>query len=101
MTKETNEFIEAAQYVHGDTYDYTQTVYRGPQLKVKITCSVHGHFLQMPEAHLAGFPCPDCSTQSVNIIGPAPVAPVAPAPLPKKPAAKKKAIPRTRKPKKK
>jgi len=93
MDNETKEFIGAAGYVHGDTHDYDQTVYRGPGLKVKIICPTHGTFLQMPEAHLAGFPCPDCSTVRVNVIGPVPATPPVPVVI-------EKPIPKPRKPRK-
>lgn len=48
------QFIERAQAVHGDTYDYSQVVYDHSHRKVKIICPTHGAFTQTPNAHIGG-----------------------------------------------
>ena len=59
--KETNSsFIEKAKLVHGDKYDYSLVNYVNNKTKVKIICSVHGVFEQIPNAHLNDQGCPKC-----------------------------------------
>lgn len=61
QTKTTEQFISAAQSVHGaGTYDYSKVVYVNSKAKVIITCPIHGDFEQAPVKHLAGQGCPMC-----------------------------------------
>jgi very-short-patch-repair endonuclease len=53
-------FIDRARQVHGDRYDYSQTVYLSYHQKLTIICPEHGPFEQTPASHLAGHGCPDC-----------------------------------------
>lgn len=46
--------------VHGDTYDYSQVVYKNVHTKITIICRKHGPFEQKPNAHLTGHGCPQC-----------------------------------------
>lgn len=55
----TRSFIEKAKLTHGDTYDYSKTVYKSTKSKVIIICPVHGEFLQSPSNHYQ-FGCLDC-----------------------------------------
>jgi len=57
----TSEFIEKARKVHGDTYDYSKTVYTNSKDKVIIICKLHGEFLQVPNNHLSNHGCKKCS----------------------------------------
>lgn len=50
--KTTKEFIQEAQKVHGNKYDYSKTVYRGSGKKVIITCPIHGDFEMSPLVHV-------------------------------------------------
>jgi hypothetical protein len=59
--KTTEETIEDFMEIHGDTYDYSEVVYRGSMIKVKIICKTHGEFEQKPTYHLGGSLCPTCS----------------------------------------
>ena len=62
--KETNSsFIERAKLVHGDKYDYSLVNYVNNKTKVKIICSVHGIFEQIPNAHLNKQGCPKCALE--------------------------------------
>ena len=54
------EFIAECHRVHGDRYDYSQTVYHGKRKRVTIICPKHGPFPQWPLNHLHGQGCPDC-----------------------------------------
>ena len=58
--KTTQEFIEDAKRVHGDTYDYSKSVYAGAQKKIEIYCPQHGSFSQSATSHLGGGGCPAC-----------------------------------------
>ena len=59
----TESFIEVAKKVHGDFYDYSETVYKNAQEKVKIICPKHGPFEQRPSNHLKGIRCPHCGAE--------------------------------------
>jgi len=60
MTKE--EFIEKANAVHGDTYDYSLVEYKNNKTKVAIKCKECGTiFYQKPNNHLQGSGCPNCA----------------------------------------
>ena len=56
----TQEFIDRARAVHGDTYDYSESEYDGKDRKLKIMCQIHGLFLQSPHNHCKGQGCPMC-----------------------------------------
>lgn len=55
------EFINRANAVHGNKYDYSDTVYISSNAKVKIICPRHGEFMQSPNQHLSGCGCKECS----------------------------------------
>ena len=58
-TKET--FIQRAQEVHGDLYDYSQVVYVNGTTPVTLKCPVHNEFEIKPAYHLQGGGCPVCA----------------------------------------
>jgi len=60
-TLNTIIFLERVKRVHGETYDYSLTKYRGIKYKVNIICSEHGEFEQTPDNHLNGHGCPQCN----------------------------------------
>ena len=61
-SRKTKEwFIEEAQKVHGDKYDYSKVKYVNNATKVAIICPEHGEFLQRPKLHIKGAGCPWCS----------------------------------------
>lgn len=68
-TKLTNEeFIEKANKVHNNKYDYSKSVYINKKTKVSIICPIHGEFLQTPDDHCnkpAG--CPKCKIDKLII----------------------------------
>jgi len=55
-----DEFIEKSRKVHGDSYDYSKSVYASYHDLVCIVCSRHGDFFQSPANHFAGQGCPKC-----------------------------------------
>lgn len=56
----TEEFIDKAQKMHGDTYDYSKVVYVKSVEPVTIVCKIHGEFTQKPHMHLQGRGCSLC-----------------------------------------
>jgi predicted nucleic-acid-binding Zn-ribbon protein len=60
----TQEFIVKAIKVHGNTYDYTRSVYKNNRIDVVITCAKHGDFNQRPSNHLNGSICLECSNET-------------------------------------
>lgn len=60
-TKTTENFIQRANLIHDDKYDYSLVNYTGVFNKVKIVCSKHGVFEQRPNDHLVKKNgCPKC-----------------------------------------
>jgi hypothetical protein len=56
----TEYFIERANKIHCNLYDYSESIYLSATTKLIIACSIHGNFLQAPGPHLAGQGCPQC-----------------------------------------
>lgn len=55
------EFIELAQSIHGNKYDYSKVEYKDIKTKVCIICQIHGEFWQTPEKHIRRKQgCPKC-----------------------------------------
>ena len=48
----TEEFIKRAKKVHGNKYDYSESIYTVNNEKIKIICPDHGVFLQDAKKHL-------------------------------------------------
>lgn len=64
--KSGDSFVEAAQKVHGDKYDYSETKYKTARLKLTIRCRTHGPFEQVPYSHLSGCGCPHCGNEATG-----------------------------------
>ena len=61
------EFIEKARQVHGDKYDYSKVEYSGKDIKVCITCPIHGDFWQLPSVHVYNKSgCPRCKSSKLE-----------------------------------
>jgi very-short-patch-repair endonuclease len=57
----TKDFIEAAQKVHGNAYDYSKVNYKSRKDKIMIYCKIHKeYFNQNAGSHLLGCGCPLC-----------------------------------------
>lgn len=66
--KTTEEFIQQAKKVHGDKYDYSETVFINTRTKVKIWCKqCKQFFYQMPRSHLKGHGCAKCASKEMAI----------------------------------
>ena len=60
-----DEFIRRAKAVHGDRYEYDGNSYVSTKIKMRIRCSEHGWFEQIPEKHMIGQGCPKCSVKNM------------------------------------
>lgn len=58
---DTKSFIDKAQQIHGNKYNYSAVDYQTAHIKVVIKCPKHGSFKQSPNAHLSGSGCFKCS----------------------------------------
>jgi len=56
-------FIERANEVHNNKYDYSKVVYKNCTTKVTVICPIHGEFTQEPHEHLRGNGCPECAKE--------------------------------------
>ena len=63
---DTTDFIAKARLLHGDRYDYTQTVYSGSHSRLIISCKEHGDFYQLACNHSAGMGCLKCAKASAG-----------------------------------
>lgn len=55
------DFIKQAKIIHGDKYDYSNSVYLQSDKKIKIKCNKCKHiFWQKPWSHLQNHGCPNC-----------------------------------------
>lgn len=60
------EFINKANTVHNNKYDYSKVVYSNSHTPVTIICPIHGEFQQSPTHHLSGEGCPKCVKKEWN-----------------------------------
>ena len=59
----TVEFINRANKKHKNKYDYSLVDYKGIFTDVKIICSKHGIFTQVPDRHLRSNGCSKCGVE--------------------------------------
>ena len=62
----TEEYVERANVVHENLFDYSEVVYTRSTDKITIICKEHGRFSQEAASHLTGIGCPKCSTRGFN-----------------------------------
>ena len=55
------EWINKANSVHNNKYDYSLVEYKGSNEKVCIICPKHGEFWQRASSHIFGSGCPECA----------------------------------------
>jgi len=61
MKKDTLDiFIEKANKIHSNKYNYSKTEYLNSRTKITITCPIHGDFYQLPSSHLRNRGCNLC-----------------------------------------
>ena len=66
MSDKTKWFIEKAELVHGNKYDYSKVEYINYDTKIIIICPIHGKFHQTPNKHLHGQGCPLCGNFKIS-----------------------------------
>ena len=69
---DTKEFIEKAEKIYGNKYDYSKVEYKNNKTKVYIIChekdefgKEHGGFWQRPNDHLSGYECKKCKNKAI------------------------------------
>ena len=55
-----SEFIEKANKIHNNKYDYSKVEYTNNRQQIIIICKKHGEFSQLPYVHLLKHGCPSC-----------------------------------------
>ena len=55
-------FIQRANAIHNNKYDYSKVNYKDCNTKVCIICPEHGEFWQTPKQHLKGYGCKKCAS---------------------------------------
>jgi hypothetical protein len=61
-----DDFINRANKIHKNKYDYSLVNYKNSQSKIKIICPEHGVFEQIAATHLKGGNCLKCSYKNRN-----------------------------------
>lgn len=54
------DFVEKANLIHTNFYDYSKAVYKNSGSKVTIICPMHGEFSQLANTHTQGGGCKSC-----------------------------------------
>ena len=57
----TSSWVNKAREVHGNSYDYSRSIYVDAVSPIEIVCPLHGSFYQIPNSHLAGHGCSLCN----------------------------------------
>lgn len=55
-------FIDKANKIHGNKYNYNNINYVSNKIPIDIICNIHGIFKQIPSNHLKGHGCSKCSS---------------------------------------
>lgn len=61
------DFVEHANKIHKNIYDYSKSIYISTKLRLVVTCKMHGDFTVVPNDHLNGRGCPACSKLSYGV----------------------------------
>ena len=60
FTTSNEEFVNKANFIHNNLYDYTNVNYINSKTYVDIICKKHGVFKQTPDGHIQEQGCPKC-----------------------------------------
>ena len=63
--RKASRFIGKAREIHGNKYDYSETLYKGMKSRLSVICPKHGCFDQSAQGHLSGLGCPWCAGKNV------------------------------------
>lgn len=64
--KGNDRFIEQANKIHNNYYNYDKVIYNSNKDDIIIRCPKHGDFKQSPQSHLKGHGCIKCSPKKEN-----------------------------------
>jgi hypothetical protein len=64
--KARNDFIEKANKIHKNKYDYSLVTYENAKKDVIIICKRHSQFKQTPNCHLNGYGCRLCANDKIS-----------------------------------
>lgn len=67
MRLTNQQFIDKANYIHNNKYNYSKIKYKNTQAKIIIICKKHKEFLQSPNSHLSGSGCPKCKLEKIRL----------------------------------
>jgi hypothetical protein len=56
-----DEFVQNANKVHNNKYEYSLVEYKNNKTRVEIICPIHGVFRQRPDNHIHGYGCHYCN----------------------------------------
>lgn len=62
-----DEIVDRANAMHNGKYAYHQESYSKIANKMKITCPIHGDFLQIAHAHISGQSCKQCTLDNRSL----------------------------------
>lgn len=65
--KAFENFLQEAQIIHGNKYNYDLVNYKNNHTKICITCPEHGAFWQRAYDHLKGVGCPKCKNSHLEV----------------------------------
>lgn len=60
------EFINKANKIHNNKYTYKKTEYKNRRSDVRITCPIHGDFVQQAGRHIQGHGCSKCKRDKIR-----------------------------------
>jgi len=60
----TQEFINKANQVHNNKFDYSLVEYNNSNEKIKVICPIHGVFTVKPSSHIQGSDCFKCKVKN-------------------------------------
>ena len=63
---DNDKFIEKANEIHGNKYNYSKIKYNNYKSILIIICDIHGEFLQKAGDHLSGCGCIECSKIKIS-----------------------------------
>lgn len=64
--KTTEDFVNELRLVHGNFYDYSETLFKGVDNKILIICPHHGKFYQTAYSHSKGAGCTKCRSKKLS-----------------------------------
>ena len=66
--KTTKDFVKDSKKIHGNNYDYSNSVYLGAKLPININCKKHNKVFTIGQAtrHLYGQGCPLCMFEKIT-----------------------------------